>query len=416
VICFKDAQFAIITESHFVILEGQTTLKISVRENFDRIMTGGKAHWVPLDITATRPVLDSVERQLGNRNLTKVFGLDIENVCTFDDLNNAAQIDVSKWQKAYSEMGVALPERNEMGFAGLVFAVPSAESIGEAYHLRELFHPLSSIKTVKELENLPWPQFTDAQLNRTIAARIEAAHSSDRVAAAWLECTVFEMSWYLRGMDNLFIDLMEGNGIGDWLLDWFMNHSIQTGIEYARAGVDVIGLGDDVGTQRGMMMSVDFWREHFKPRLKKVIDEIRKHQTNQLYIRYHSDGDIRAIIDDLIEIGVDFLNPVQPECMPVGEVVRKYQNRIGFWGLIGTQSTMPFGTPDDVRKVISDGLRMVQDGASIVLAPTHVLEPDVPWANIQALTEADRSLRPQNRIRSISARSKMRLRPATEPV
>jgi len=72
-------------------------------------------------------------------------------------------------------------------------------------------------------------------------------------------------------------------------------------------------------------MSVEFWREHFKPRLKKVIDAIRAAQQQHVYIRYHSDGDIRLIIDDLIEIGVDILNPVQPECMPVDEVIATHR-------------------------------------------------------------------------------------------
>jgi uroporphyrinogen decarboxylase len=370
-----------------------TDVRSGARENFLRIMKGGKAQWVPLDITASKPVVDCIERHFGSRNLAKAFDLDIETVSSFEDINEAAQNDAAGWRKAYSEMGIAVPLQSEVGFAGLVFVVPPADSVGAAYHFRELFHPLACVQNVRELEHLPWPQLNDPHLHEVVAGRIKEAHDADRVAAAWLECTVFEMSWYLRGIDNLFIDLMEGNSIGDWLLDWFMNRSIQTGIAYARAGVDVIGLGDDVGTQRGMMMSANFWRHHLKPRLKKVIDAIRAHQSGDLYIRYHSDGDIRAIIDDLIEIGVDVLNPVQPECMPVEEVMRKYHTRVGFWGLIGTQTTMPFGTPQDVRKVISDGVRMAQNGVSIVLAPTHVLEPDVPWTNIKALIGADRSLR-----------------------
>mgnify|MGYP001570569252 CR=1 FL=1 len=302
-------------------------MRSGARENFHRIMTGGQSQWVPLDITASKPVIDRIEQHFGSRNLAKAFDLDIENVCSFDDINESAQGDAAKWQKAYSEIGIALPPRSEIGFAGLVFVVPPADSVGEAYHLRELFHPLARVQNVKELEHLPWPQLNDPGLHEVVAGRIKDAHNADRVATAWLECTVFEMAWYLRGMDNLFIDLMEGNDIGGWLLDWFMNRSIQTGIAYARTGVDVIGLGDDVGTQRGMMMSVDFWRQHLKPRLKKVIDAIRAHQSRDLYIRYHSDGDIRAIIDDLIEIGVDLLNPVQPECMPVDEVDRVKDRR-----------------------------------------------------------------------------------------
>jgi len=203
-----------------------------------------------------------------------------------------------------------------------------------------------------------------------------------------MECTVFEFSWYLRGMDNLFGDLLEENGIADWLLDWFTEYSIRKGRLAARAGVDTIALGDDVGTQRGMMMSLDFWRRHLKPRLAKVIAAIRAAQTQPICIRYHSDGDIRQIIDELVEIGIDVLNPVQPECMPVDEVIARHKHHVGFWGIIGTQTTMPFGTPDDVRAAVAQCARHAREGAAIIVAPTHVLEPDVPWENIQALVEA----------------------------
>jgi uroporphyrinogen decarboxylase len=161
----------------------------------------------------------------------------------------------------------------------------------------------------------------------------------------------------------------------------------------ARAGVDAIGLGDDVGTQRGMMMSVDFWREHLKPRLKRVIDAIRETQWDHIWIKYHSDGNITEILNDLAEIGVDILNPVQPECMPLAEVIPPYQDRLRFWGMIGTQSTMPYGTVDDVRAAVEECARFAREGAGIVVAPTHVLEPDVPWENIQALVDAVRAIR-----------------------
>jgi uroporphyrinogen decarboxylase len=202
--------------------------------------------------------------------------------------------------------------------------------------------------------------------------------------------TMFEASWYLRGMDNLFADMIEENGIADWLLDWFTEYAIRRALLSVRAGVDIVALGDDVGTQRGMMMSVEFWREHLKPRLKKVIDAVRDAEKEKVYVRYHSDGDIRRIVDDLAEIGVDILNPVQPECMPSGEVISEHKHHLAFWGMIGTQTTMPFGSPDDVRAAVAECAEFAREGAAVIVAPTHVLEPDVPWENIEALVCAVR--------------------------
>jgi uroporphyrinogen decarboxylase len=93
-----------------------------------------------------------------------------------------------------------------------------------------------------------------------------------------------------------------------------------------------------------------------------------------------------AIVDDLIEIGVTVLNPVQPECMDVVEVKRRWGDKLAFWGTIGTQSVMPFGTPEDVKREVKRMIELFATG--LVIAPTHVLEPDVPWENIVAFFEA----------------------------
>jgi uroporphyrinogen decarboxylase len=171
------------------------------------------------------------------------------------------------------------------------------------------------------------------------------------------------------------------------LLDWFTCRAMKAVREYVRAGCDIVWLGDDVGTQRGMMMSPVFWREHLKPRLRKVVQAAREEGSHHFWVAYHSDGDIRPIIDDLIEIGVQVLNPVQPECMPLDEIVERHRERLAFWGMIGTQTTMPFGTEEDVHCAIANLRTLAQDGVRIVVAPTHAIEPDVPWENLEALIQ-----------------------------
>lgn len=99
-------------------------------------------------------------------------------------------------------------------------------------------------------------------------------------------------------------------------------------------------------------------------------------------------GDIREIIPDLIEIGVEILNPIQPECMDPAELKRKYGFCLSFWGTIGIQTTLPFGTPDDVRREVKQRIETVGRGGGLLIAPTHVIEPEVPWENIIAFVEA----------------------------
>jgi len=109
-----------------------------------------------------------------------------------------------------------------------------------------------------------------------------------------------------------------------------------------------------------------------------------------VWVQYHSDGDVTPLIEDLIDIGVDVLNPVQPECMDLEKIAGRFQGRLAFSGMIGTQTTMPFGTPADVTAAVARCRRLQEGGARVIVSPTHVLEPDVPWENIVAFVDAAR--------------------------
>jgi uroporphyrinogen decarboxylase len=354
-------------------------MTMTPRENFQRMMSGAGAERLPVDISATGPIIDLIESQRGTRDVEAAMGTDFRGVWA------GPHTPAEQWLQAYRDLGVNLPAHVELTGVGFAHVAPPLETLGKAYHFRTMLHPLETVTDVRQLERLPWPRL-EVPL-APLQARVAEVRREDRVAIGWQECTAFESAWYVRSMEALMMDLVEGHGIADWLLDWYTERSIVTCRAYAQAGIDVIGLGDDVGTQRGMMMSVDFWREHLKGRLAKVVRAIRAAQTGPLLIRYHSDGDIRPIIDDLIEIGVDILNPVQPECMPLEEVVHQYGQRLALWGMMGTQTTMPFGTPEDVRRQVKKVADAARGGARMVIAPTHVLEPDVPWENIVAFVD-----------------------------
>ena len=103
---------------------------------------------------------------------------------------------------------------------------------------------------------------------------------------------------------------------------------------------------------------------------------------------YHSDGYIEPIIPDLIEIGVDVLNPVQPECMDPAKLKKLYGDKLAFWGTIGIQRTLPFGTPEEVEAEVKERIETVGKGGGLYLSPTHSIAPEVPLENIFALVEA----------------------------
>ena len=131
------------------------------------------------------------------------------------------------------------------------------------------------------------------------------------------------------------------------------------------------------------------WRTWLKPRLARVI-KAAKEINPDILVLYHTDGDCRSVIPELIEVGVDILNPIQPECMDHVELKLEYGDRLSFSGTIGTQSTMPHGSVKDVKVAVQKMIRTVGQGGGLFLAPTHVLEPDVPWDNVLAFVDAVR--------------------------
>lgn len=359
------------------------------RENFHAMMSGGKPQWLPLNVPATPPVADVIEERTGVRSPELAFETDFG----FDWIGYDE--DPQRWREALLEVGTVLPANAEIGPFCIAHVEPPAGSTGKAYHFRVMLHPLEHVTSVAQLEKLPWPDTADPKHYAGLRKKLRQVHTRGKVAFAGMECTNFEISWYARGMDNLFQDLAEDNGISDWLLDWFTERSCNACRAFASAGVDIIGLGDDIGMQTGMLLSAPMWRRHLKPRLAKVIAAIREASGDRkVWVHYHSDGNIMEVIPELIEIGVDILNPVQPECMDSAGLVAKYGRQLAFSGMVGTQTTMPYGTPDDVRRRVREIAALHRDhGARVMIAPTHVLEPDVPFENILALVDEAKSIR-----------------------
>jgi uroporphyrinogen decarboxylase len=258
--------------------------------------------------------------------------------------------------------------------------------------MTRMHHPLrGDLVTLDEIRNYPLPRLTtDAEAR----LRLEVAQWQAKGLAtmACMACTIWEMSWYLRSMEDLMTDMMTGDERAIVHLDRLTANSCERIMLASRAGVDIIQLGDDIGMQQTIMMSVDLWRTWLKPRLAEVIRAGRKIKPD-LVIFYHSCGYVLPFLDDLIEIGIDILNPVQPECMRFEDVLKQVGGRMSFWGTLGTQSTLPFGKPEDVKRVIYENLRRCGPQGGLVIAPTHLVEPEVPWENLLAMKEACETFR-----------------------
>jgi uroporphyrinogen-III decarboxylase len=149
----------------------------------------------------------------------------------------------------------------------------------------------------------------------------------------------------------------------------------------------MLWLGDDVGTQTGLLVSPETWRRFLKPRMAKFIETVRGINKN-ITIAYHSDGNILPIVPELIEIGIDVLNPIQPACMDPAEIKQKFGKELCFWGSIDEQHTLPFGSPEDVRNEVNLRLETIGKDGGLIIGPTHHVQLDTPLENLFALTEA----------------------------
>ena len=135
------------------------------------------------------------------------------------------------------------------------------------------------------------------------------------------------------------------------------------------------------------MMNTKLYCRWLKPSLDMVIAAAKIIKPD-LKVQYHSCGYVEPFIPDLIEVGVDILNPVQPECMDFQKLHEQYGDVLSFNGTLGTQTTMPFGTPDDVRRVVFKNLEIAGAKGGLLVCPSHLLEPEVPLANILAYLQA----------------------------
>ena len=255
-----------------------------------------------------------------------------------------------------------------------------------AFHMTKMYNPMNNFESVGQVMEYPLPDYVGADPEKQIDA-VKKAHEDDTVAVGNMQCTVWERSWYMRGMEILMADMMMDDPIANAILDRVTDISVMRAESFVRNGVDVLFLGDDIGMQHTIMMSEELYCEWLRPRLKKVIDAARAINPD-IAVFYHSCGFVTPMIPHLIDAGIDVLDPVQPECMDFAEIHRKFGDRLSFHGTIGTQTTMPFGSPDDVRREVFKNLEIAGDKGGLLVAPTHLLEPEVPVENLVAYINA----------------------------
>lgn len=219
------------------------------------------------------------------------------------------------------------------------------------------------------------------------AAEILRLHAATKYCIGIIHLSLFERLHATRGMENVFTDFYEHESQVRRLLDVIADYLVELIHSWAEIGADAVFLTDDWGSQTALMISPLMWRRFFKPYYARAFGEAH---ALGMDVIFHSCGNVTAIVGDLIEAGMDVLDPVQPGAMDVDEIARRFGGRCSFAAAVDVQHLLSHGSPQEVR----DGVRRVMDtlgqpfGGGLLVGPANVITPEIPFENLQALFQA----------------------------
>ena len=238
------------------------------------------------------------------------------------------------------------------------------------------------------LEGYGFPEYRSERSPAELSERVARLQRNYAVLGG--VANPFKTAWHLRGMENLLMDFLVHPDFAHELLERLYDWVTDRAKRLAAAGIDVLTIVGDVAMQDRLMMSPDVWRTFDKHRLVRLVREVKALRPD-LFVYFHSDGNVEAIIPDLIEAGVDILNPVQPECMDPARIKQLYGDRLTLWGTGSLQRTLPFGSEEAVRREVRETIQSCGRDGGLVLMPSNVVGFDVPLRNLLAYYDEARS-------------------------
>ena len=310
------------------------------KENLLCVLDHGKADYTPFDLE----YLDTVE--IVSHDEAKFY-------------RQNGDPDLTEWTDAW----------------GTVFRLADP---GDPYSAFPVGHPLGDLA---DLESFDWPDPDKEEIFRPMERQMARVDRAEKLIIAWNPGFLFVRSWLLRGMDNLLMDLMLRKSQVVELLDRIMSYQIRIIERTLDLGVDVMHFGDDSGTTKALMMNPQLWKELYKPRLKTIFDLCHERHA---YVLFHSCGSLEGIVDDLVEIGVDILNPLQAGANNLEEVRKKTQGKITLYGGIDSHTVMT-ESPSVVRELAAETLKLLGRDGDYIMAPDQ--EFVFPRDNLDAIRE-----------------------------
>lgn len=252
--------------------------------------------------------------------------------------------------------------------------------------------PLSAATSVEELKTFPWPQ-PDWWDFSTLPDAIRQLDPRREFYLRFRIGSVFELAWQIRGMQEFLMDLASMPAIPHYIMERMTDvhvENLKRVLEVAGDQLDMVYFYDDVATQRSLMISPAMWRDYVRPCHARIIEVAHKFDKP---VMYHCDGAIAALIPELIDLGINVLNPIQPDSpgMEAAKLKRDFGDRLTFHGGVDIIKTLPRGTPAEVRSEVRERIRVLGENGGYIMCSSHHIQSDTPVENI--LTMYDTSLR-----------------------
>ena len=254
----------------------------------------------------------------------------------------------------------------------------------QGYYNSPVSHPLSGYDAEK-ITRYPFPNPRAQERFAALDALIDK-YGKTHFIGADISGSLFEPAYHLRSMEELLMDMVAGEPEAHILLDRVCEFTGDVAEEALKRDIDWVWLGDDVGTQQDMIMSPALWREWLKPRMAKLIQRIRGCRPDAI-IAYHSCGSVWPIVADLVEIGINVLNPVQESAVGMNQeaIKSQYGSTLTLMCGVDTQQFLPSASPEAVKKAVMEKDAKLSNGGGYILAVSHSVQPDVPLENMYAL-------------------------------
>ena len=250
--------------------------------------------------------------------------------------------------------------------------------------------PLGQADTVEELRGHPWPE-PDWWDFSPLPAIIGHLNAHDAYHFRFRVGSVFEIAWQLRGMERFLMDLAMDPSIPMYMMDRLTDVYLENTrrvLDLAGDQIDVVYFYDDVSTQDSLLMSKRMWRRCVRPYHVKLAD--LAHAYGKL-VMVHCDGAVYPLIPELIDMGVDILNPVQPDAkgMDLRLLKQEFGDRLSFHGGVDIRSVLPHGTPEEVAAAVRECISLLGQDGGYILCSAHHIQPDTPVENVLAMHEPD---------------------------